>query len=161
MANANLGLEKGAFEAPGILRADGLYFLVVSGKTGWRSNPNKVFWATSLSGPWEGGTDVAPAAENTYNSQNTFELTIKGSHATAYIYMGDAWDSDGSAASNYVWLPMSVNSRLVNAPLFRQEVWLISCMSRSAKSITLEYYPKWKVDVKTGIVSIPNDQTPS
>lgn len=102
--------EAGAYEAPGILKVDNVYFLIVSGKTGWRSNPNKAFWATSLAGPWTGPSDIAPVAQNTYNSQNTFELTIKGSQKTTYIYMGDSWDSKGGPDSNYVWLPVDVNS---------------------------------------------------
>lgn len=102
---------KGAYEAPGLFKVNGVYYLIVSAKTGWRANPNKVFWATSLSGTWSGGTDIAPEANNTYGSQNTFELTIKGSQATTYIYMGDAWDSTGGTSSNYVWLPMTVDTR--------------------------------------------------
>ncbi|KAB5525557.1 Arabinanase/levansucrase/invertase [Coniochaeta sp. 2T2.1] len=128
-------LTGGAYEAPGIFYAGGVYFLIVSGKTGWRSNPNKVFTATSLSGPWTGGSNIAPASEKTYNSQNTFVLTVKGSQQTTYIYMGDSWDSKGSTGSNYVWLPMVVNP--------------------SAKTVTLQYHAMWKVDVKTGVVSYP------
>jgi hypothetical protein len=93
-----------------MFKAGGLYFLIVSSKTGWRANPNKVFYATSINGPWSGGTDIAPEAENTYGSQNTFELTIKGSKQTTYIYMGDNWDSKGGASSNYTWLPMTVDT---------------------------------------------------
>ncbi|ORY72065.1 Arabinanase/levansucrase/invertase [Pseudomassariella vexata] len=128
-------LIAGAYEAPGIVKADNVYFLIVSGKTGWRSNPNKVFSSSSINGPWTGGSDIAPAAENTYGSQNTFELTIKGSQATTYIYMGDAWDSTGGASSNYVWLPMNINT--------------------GAKTIQLQYHAMWKVDVNTGVVSYP------
>ena len=69
-----------------------------------------MFWATSLTGPWQGGTDVAPAEQKTYGSQNTFELTINGTKRTTYIYMGDAWDSKGGAGSKYVWLPMAVDT---------------------------------------------------
>ncbi|KAJ9160625.1 Arabinanase/levansucrase/invertase [Coniochaeta hoffmannii] len=128
-------LTGGAYEAPGLFYAGGVYFLIVSGKTGWRSNPNKVFTATSLSGPWTGGSNIAPESEKTYNSQNTYELTIKGSQQTTYLYMGDAWDSKGSTGSNYVWLPMAV--------------------SPSAKTVTLQYHAMWKVDVNTGVVSYP------
>ncbi|KAF9256192.1 Arabinanase/levansucrase/invertase, partial [Marasmius fiardii PR-910] len=126
-------LTAGAYEAPGLFKANGVYFLIASGKTGWRANPNKVFWANSLAGPWNGGTDIAPQANNTYGSQNTYELVIKGSQQTTYIYMGDAWDSTGSSASNYVWLPMSVDT--------------------NGKTVTLQYHAKWKVDVKTGVVT--------
>ena len=94
-----------------MFKAGNTYFLIVSGKTGWRANPNKVFTASSLAGPWTGGSDIAPADVKTYGSQNTFELVIKGSKATTYIYMGDYWDSKGGASSNYTWLPMNVDTR--------------------------------------------------
>ncbi|KAI0902978.1 glycosyl hydrolase [Ustulina deusta] len=126
-------LIAGAYEAPGVFYVDGVYFLICSGKTGWRANPNKVFWATSIAGPWTGGTDIAPSGENTYGSQNTFELTISGSQKTTYIFMGDAWDSTGGVSSNYMWLPMTVNT--------------------SGKTVTLDYHAMWAVDVKTGAIS--------
>ncbi|XXH05913.1 hypothetical protein Hte_012355 [Hypoxylon texense] len=128
-------LRAGAYEAPGIVKADGVYFLIVSGKTGWRSNPNKVFWSTSINGPWTGGSDIAPQDQNTYGSQNTFELTVAGSQKTTYIYMGDAWDSKGGASSNYVWAPMNINA--------------------GAHTVTIDYHSMWKVDVNTGVVSYP------
>ncbi|KAI4864827.1 carbohydrate-binding module family 35 protein [Hypoxylon rubiginosum] len=128
-------LRAGAYEAPGIVKADGVYFLIVSGKTGWRSNPNKVFWSNSINGPWAGGSDIAPQAQNTYNSQNTFELTVAGSQKTTYIYMGDSWDSKGGASSNYVWAPMNINA--------------------GAHTVTIDYHTMWKVDPNTGVVSYP------
>ncbi|KIN03276.1 glycoside hydrolase family 43 protein [Oidiodendron maius Zn] len=91
------------------------------------------FWAASLSGPWNGGTDIAPASTNTYGSQNSLELTITGSKQTTYIYMGDAWDSKGGPGSNYVWLPMAVDA--------------------NAKTVTLQYHSMWRVDINTGEVS--------
>ncbi|KAI1291046.1 glycosyl hydrolase [Xylaria venustula] len=126
-------LNAGAYEAPGLFYADGVYFLICSAKTGWRANPNKVFWATSIAGPWTGGTNIAPEGEKTYGSQNTFELTITGSQKTTYIFMGDAWDSTGGVSSNYMWLPMTVDT--------------------SGKTVTLDYHAMWAVDVKTGTIS--------
>ncbi|KAI0964834.1 glycosyl hydrolase [Xylaria arbuscula] len=126
-------LNAGAYEAPGLFYADGVYFLICSAKTGWRANPNKVFWAASIAGPWTGGTDIAPEGEKTYGSQNTFELTITGSQKTTYIFMGDAWDSTGGVSSNYMWLPMTVDT--------------------SGKTVTLDYYAMWAVDVETGAIS--------
>ena len=108
----------------------GVYFLIVSSKTGYRPNPDKVFWATSLAGPWSGGTDIAPESTNTYNSQSTFVLTIAGTSQTTYMFMGDAWDSSGTSASNYMWLPLSV--------------------STSAHTATLQDYAYWKVNPSTG-----------
>ena len=69
-----------------------------------------MFYATSISGAWNGPYSIAPESTNTYGSQNTFELVIDGSEQTTYIYMGDAWDSTGGTSSNYVWLPMSVDT---------------------------------------------------
>jgi hypothetical protein len=129
-------MAKGAYEAPGMFKVDGVYYLIVSGKTGWRSNPNSVFWATSLGGSWSGPVGIAPESEKTYNSQNTFELTVKGSKKTTYIYMGDSWDSKGGPNSNYVWLPMNVD--------------------KNSKKVTLEYHAQWKLDVKTGEVVVPS-----
>lgn len=83
-----------------------------------------------------GQTGIAPEAENTYNSQNTFELTIVGSKKTTYIYMGDSWDSKGGPDSNYVWLPIVVDT--------------------SGKKLTLEYHAQWKIDVATGEVQVPS-----
>ena len=102
----------------------------MSAKTGYRPNPDKVFWATNLAGPWSGGTDIAPESTNTYNSQSTFVLTIAGSSQTTYMFMGDAWDSQGTSASNYMWLPLSV--------------------STSAHTATLQDYAYWKVNPTTG-----------
>ncbi|KAF9741672.1 hypothetical protein PMIN06_001416 [Paraphaeosphaeria minitans] len=129
-------LAKGAYEAPGILKADGIYYLIVSGKTGWRSNPNQVFWTDKLvGGSWNGPVGIAPEAEKTYNSQNTFELTVAGSKKTTYIYMGDSWDAKGGPDSNYVWLPISVDT--------------------SGKKLALEYHAQWRIDVATGEVQVP------
>ncbi|KAK8133839.1 family 43 glycoside hydrolase [Apiospora sp. TS-2023a] len=128
-------LTKGAYEAPGILESNGVYFLLVSGKTGYRANANQAFWATSLAGPWTGPSDIAPAAQKTYGSQNTYEFVVAGTQATTYIFMGDAWDSKGTAASNYVWLPVAVDAK--------------------NKKVTLQYHAMWKVDPVTGVVSYP------
>jgi hypothetical protein len=104
---------EGSYEAPGMFNIGSTYYLIVSAKTGWRANPNKMFYANDITGSWTGPFDIAPESENTYGSQNTFELTIAGSQATTYIYMGDAWDSTGGPSSTYVWLPMAVTSKYV------------------------------------------------
>ncbi|KAI0838275.1 carbohydrate-binding module family 35 protein [Hypoxylon sp. FL0890] len=99
-------LTGGAYEAPGIVKADGVYFLIVSGKTGWRANPNKVFWSTSINGPWTGGSDIAPQDQNTYGSQNTFELT-------------------GGASSNYVWAPLNINAGAHTVTIDYHSMWKV------------------------------------
>ncbi|KAJ7712695.1 Arabinanase/levansucrase/invertase [Mycena maculata] len=125
-----------AVEAPGMLKSDGVYFLVVSQKTGWAANPDKVYWATSIDGPWQGGTDIAPESTNTYGSQNSAELMIVGSSTTTYIFLGDIWDSTGSDASNYEWLPISV--------------------STSSNTLTLQDYAMWTVNPSSGVIAFAN-----
>ncbi|KAK7045017.1 Arabinanase levansucrase invertase [Favolaschia claudopus] len=123
-----------SIEGPGMFKSNGgVYYLVVSQKTGYRADPNKVYWATSLTGSWQGGTDIAPDSVNTYNSQNSAELVIKGSSATAYIFLGDAWDANGTDASNYEWLPITV--------------------SDSAHTLTLQNLAMWTVNPNTGVVT--------
>ncbi|KAK7948138.1 uncharacterized protein PG986_009024 [Apiospora aurea] len=128
-------LTKGAYEAPSILVSAGVYFLLVSGKTGYRANANQAFWAPSPAGPWTGPSDIAPPAEKTYGSQNTYAFAVEGSRATTHVYMGDAWDSKGTAASNYVWLPVAVEA--------------------GARKIALQYYAMWRVDPGTGGRVVP------
>ncbi|KAJ7359901.1 Arabinanase/levansucrase/invertase [Mycena albidolilacea] len=124
----------GSLEAPGLFKSSGgIYYLIMSQKTGWRADPDKVYWATALAGPWQGGTDIVPEAVNTYNSQNSAELVIKGTSMTSYIFLGDAWDSTGSDASNYEWLPIAV--------------------SDSAHTLTLQNHAMWTVNPTTGVVT--------
>ncbi|KAJ7759947.1 Arabinanase/levansucrase/invertase [Mycena metata] len=129
-----IGTRDGALEAPGMFKASGVYYFIMSGKTGYSPNPNKVYWATSLAGPWQGGTDIAPEAVNTYNSQKSAELVITGTSTTTYIFLGDAWDIDGTDASNYEWLPISV--------------------STSAHTATLQDFSMWTVNPNTGMLRL-------
>lgn len=104
----------GAYEALGMFYAGRTHFLIVSGKTGWRGNPNQMFYSDSISGSWHGPHPIAPDSSNTYSSRNTSELVIKGTKKANYIYMDDLWNSTGGPSSNYLWLPTSVNK--VGAP---------------------------------------------
>jgi len=90
-------------EAPGIVKRDGVYFLIASHTSGWTPNPNKFFSSSSISGPWSNQTDIAPENTRTFNSQNAFDLPL-GSNA---IYMGDRWRSDLLGSSRYIWYPLS------------------------------------------------------
>lgn len=103
-------LSAGKYEAPGIFKTEGVYFLVVSSKTAYRPNANSVFTATSLVGPWSAPSGIAPLSNDTYGTQNTHELVIRGTKVTTFIYIGDAWDLTGSGSSNYTWTPINVNA---------------------------------------------------
>ncbi|MBT2517448.1 Ig-like domain-containing protein [Streptomyces sp. ISL-90] len=118
----------GLLEAPAIFVHDGRYFLVASGATGWRPNPQTYYTADTILGGWirgvqpddpyegvaydtipEGGDgllSVGDSRKTTFGSQSTnvFALDAAKGH---YVYMGDRWNS-GAADSTYVWLPITI-----------------------------------------------------
>ncbi|KAJ7694598.1 Arabinanase/levansucrase/invertase [Mycena rosella] len=140
-----------AMEGPGMFKASGVYYLIMSEKTGYRADPDKSYWATALAGPWSAGTDIAPEAVNTYNSQNSAELVITGTSTTSYIFLGDAWDADGTDASNYEWLPISVSTSTHILTLQNLAMWTINPGTGKIRS-----YCRLEIILKTrlpGVVS--------
>ncbi|TFY63401.1 hypothetical protein EVJ58_g3275 [Rhodofomes roseus] len=99
-------LEGATLEAPGMIKRDGVYWLIASHTSGWAPNPNKYFYADSISGTWSSQADIAPEDTKTYNSQNAYDLPL----GTNAIYMGDRWESSLLGNSRYVWYPLSWSS---------------------------------------------------
>ena len=98
----------GSYEAPTIMRGNGGYYLMVSRTTGWGANEGKLFWASSLSGPWIDNGPIS-ANDTSYNSQSTFLLPLNGTDgAVHYVYMGDRWNYPDLAHASYVWLPVQI-----------------------------------------------------
>lgn len=95
------------YEAPAMVKVNGVYFMFASHETGWDSNDNIYSTATSISGPWSSwkvglslnrGFDVglniiafrktfAPSGTNTFNSQTAFILQIGNN----FLYLGGTW----------------------------------------------------------------------
>ncbi len=121
-------------EAPAIAKVGGRYFLLGSHLTGWATNDNVYASATSLSGPWSGFTNVAPAGTSTYNSQTSFLLPVTGSAGTSYVYIGDRWNSSDLNSSLPVWLPITLTGNGTAA---------------------LSWYPSWGIDTATGSLTLP------
>lgn len=119
------------WEAPGMFKANGRYYLINSSPTGWAPNPNVYVSATSLSGPWTSPASLAPKSPNTYGSQDAYILPITGSRSTTYIYMGDSWDPKALGNSRYIWLPLKFNGT----------------------DILLSYYDAWTINTATGLWS--------
>lgn len=42
---------------------------------------------------------------NTCNSQTTFILPVTGTSGTAYVFLGDPWNSSNLTDSRYIWQP--------------------------------------------------------
>ncbi|MFM0211159.1 family 43 glycosylhydrolase [Paraburkholderia sediminicola] len=105
-----------ALEAPTMFKANGYYFVIGSGLTGWGLNDNFYMVASTPAGPWTGPTTLAPSGTDTFSSQSTYVLPITGSGGTTYMYMGDRWNGNYLQNSSYVWLPLQVNGGIANLP---------------------------------------------
>jgi hypothetical protein len=119
-------------EGGAIVHYKGLYYMVGSGLTGARANPNKYATARSLAGPWSDFKDIAPPETNTYGCQSTYLLKVVGTRATTVVFMGDVWKPRTNWDSRYIWMPLEIGGG---------KVWLPE--------------PKpWTLDVKTGLTAI-------
>lgn len=96
------------YEAPAMVKVDGLYYLLGSHLSGWNTNSNQYTTATSLAGPWSDFKDVAPPQTKTYDSQTAWILPVVGRNTTSYIYLGDRWKPKDLSDSRYIWLPLTI-----------------------------------------------------
>ena len=98
----------GSNEAPAIFKkADGIYWMITSGCTGWAPNEARMFSAPSIWGPWTQHPNpcVGPKAELTFGGQSTFVLPIPGKQ-DAFLFMADIWRPEHPSDARYIWLPI-------------------------------------------------------
>lgn len=106
-----------AYEAPAIIKVQGLYYLLGSHLSGWNTNPNQYATAPTMAGPWSDFHDVAPPQTKTYDSQTAYILPVMGSKTTSYVYIGDRWKPRNLSDSRYIWLPLTIgNGAMLVAP---------------------------------------------
>jgi beta-galactosidase len=98
-------------EGPGILKHNGVYYLLTSQCSGWTPNPATYYTATNIMGPYKkvGNPCVDAGSETTYNSQPCYIFKVPG-YADGYVYMGDRWNGGGSSKSQYVFLPITITA---------------------------------------------------
>lgn len=106
-------------EGFGVFRDDaGVYSMVVSNQSGWEPNANSLYTTPDL-----GKTSltysnyIAPQAYDTYNSQNTFEISPNDK---LEVYVGDRWWVTDLEQTTYVWYPL-VSRNIVHAPLWKPD----------------------------------------
>jgi hypothetical protein len=92
------------------------YYVIGSHMTGWRPNPDVYATSHSIRGPWSAFQDIAPAEANTYNSQPTMLLKLKGTKKTSVIYMGDIWNPQALWDSRYLWMPLEIGDGRLHLP---------------------------------------------
>lgn len=107
----HISLEGGA-----LVHYHGRYYVMGSHLTGWRPNPNVYASAPSLSGPWTPFTEIAPNSPDTYGSQSTFLLKVKGTKKTSVIFMGDIWRPRALWDSRYLWMPLQIKDGKMTLP---------------------------------------------
>lgn len=92
-------------EAPCIFKHEGKYYFIGSGCTGWAPNAARSAVADSIFGPWTelGNPAAEEGGETTYDSQNTFVLTLPDDR---HLYMGDRWCPKNAIDGRYIWLPI-------------------------------------------------------
>jgi len=101
-------------EAPAVFKANGYYWCIGSGCTGWLPNEARYYRAEKLTGPWRrmGNpcSGVNPrnglGPEKTWGAQSTFVLQVEGKDE--FIAMFDIWRPENQMDSRYVWLPVTI-----------------------------------------------------
>ena len=96
-------------EAPGVFKIDGKFYLLFSPQDGWTPTDNGYHVADSMSGPWTDATLLHPTGAYAYLTQNAYDITIKGSEETFYLYLGDHWNANNLGASSYAFYPVLYN----------------------------------------------------
>jgi hypothetical protein len=119
----NVYTWKEKYEAPAVIKKDGVFFMFASQLSGWSPNDNFYSTATSLSGPWSSWRKFADSGSNTYASQTTFVLPV-GSN---FMYMGDRWFGDALPRSTYVWLPLQISG--TTATMKNSVNWVINAQT--------------------------------
>ncbi|MBE5871379.1 MAG: hypothetical protein E7294_08990 [Lachnospiraceae bacterium] len=129
--------SKGVYarEAPAIFKADGKYYLISSGCTGWRPNQmgysvtddiRKGLSKTGEKGPFQMDTLSNPCvgtdAQLSFGGQSTYVLQVQGKQ-DCFIYMGDKWNSTNLKDSRYQWLPIRIDKEKQKLTIAWSEEW--------------------------------------
>ena len=96
---------KNSREAPAMFKANGQYYMITSGCTGWSPNPAQYAISDKVLGEWKtiGNPCIDDGSSTTYDTQSTCVYKVEEGE---YIYMGDRWFSNTLRDSRYVWLPI-------------------------------------------------------
>ena len=110
-------------EAPAMFKKDGLYYLIMSGCTGWAPNAGRSAVASNIFGPWKelGNPFLGDDSDKSFHSQSTYVLPVQGKK-NAFLYMGDRWIPSNPIDGRYIWLPIQF---IAGAPVLEwKDRWL-------------------------------------
>jgi beta-galactosidase len=119
-------------EAPTIFKANGMYYMVTSGCTGWEPNEARYATAPAVLAEWtdQGSPCVGIDANKTFYAQSTFAFSI-GNKGEQFVFMADRWNSHNLSDSRYVWLPIHFEGNRLIIPW--ADVWQIEPHSTAAR----------------------------
>lgn len=101
-------VTKGATEAPGLFKRNGLYYVTYSDPNCGYCSATGTSYRTAKSplGPWSEGKKIS---DNSCGGQPSFVSTIKVNSETVYLYGSDLWNNaaPNEALANYYWAPLT------------------------------------------------------
>jgi len=92
-------------EAPAIVKVNGKYFMFNSACSGWDPNQCKYAYSDQIWWGWSSLWNLGN--QNAYDTQAAAILTIKGTKATTYLYVGDRWQDPGLPETKTIIFPIS------------------------------------------------------
>lgn len=94
-------------EAPAICKANGKYYFIASGCTGWSPNAARSAVADNIMGPWLelGNPCMGKGSELTFGGQSTYIIPVQGKK-DAFVFVADIWRPADAIDGRYVFLPI-------------------------------------------------------
>ena len=142
-------------EAPAIVHVGDYYYMLSSACSGWAPNRCKMAYSKSLTSGWSDLIDLNnPIA---YDTQAAQIITIQGTKATTYLYVGDRWQDPGLFESKTIIFPISFSGTTCSFPYHQQfDLNLYTGEWRETPTEGIRVPKKnWKV------VSVSDDETTS
>ena len=99
-------------EAPIVMKANGYFYIIASGTTGWKPNKAQLYRSNKMLGKWHSlGNPVVGIRDrnNTFYSQGTSIFKVEDN----YIFLGDRWNESDLSKSEYVWKRIRISKNTI------------------------------------------------
>lgn len=121
--------------APVLTKIGGLYYLFSnSTHTGYGNHTPYYATAPALSGPWTTDKPLVAATSIPITAQSTDVIKVTGSQTTTYIWVADNWINKQPPGSNFVFLPLVLDTTSASASVTWNDNWSIDTESGTWRS---------------------------
>ncbi len=146
-------------EGHALIKSGSTYYLIESMCSGWDTNDNRYYTATSLAGPWTLRGLIAPSGAKTYQSQVTNAFPVTGSGGTTYVYVGDRWSTGNYSMTRLILLPLQISGTSVSLPWYDQ--WTINTTTGTWSGSAINYSGRYRfVNRNSGkVMEVPGFST--